>query len=289
MDLKKKQRVYSIAAGILFLLPALVDLLECSVFEDWYWRGIVVDVLVLIVSVAFFLCNKLLRVISVGIYLLFRLYLVINAVVMLVKAEALVNYFIGVISSFLLLIPLFILFFMLIADMKPSLKSRRNIINKLWIMPAILFFVLSIVYEVWKALSGDGTTIFDDVFWEFWYDIESFTIFSVLLLVPLITTACYIFIGLLCNSENVFNKSVNLQIERQASAERIAAESKKYSIIGTAEQLVNYKKLLDMEMISQEEFDKKKKEILGLSDAEPQIAPTPPSANIKDSILDKGE
>ena len=264
MDLKKKQRVYSIAAGILFLLPALVDLLECSVFEDWYWRGIVVDVLVLIVSVAFFLCNKLLRVISVGIYLLFRLYLVINAVVMLVKAEALVNYFIGVISSFLLLIPLFILFFMLIADMKPSLKSRRNIINKLWIMPAILFFVLSIVYEVWKALSGDGTTIFDDVFWEFWYDIESFTIFSVLLLVPLITTACYIFIGLLCNSENVFNKSVNLQIERQASAERIAAESKKYSIIGTAEQLMNYKKLLDMDMITQEEFNQKKKEVLDL-------------------------
>lgn len=68
----------------------------------------------------------------------------------------------------------------------------------------------------------------------------------------------------LANLKDFHKETANLLIERQNVKKVSETENIKKEIVSSADELKKYKELLDMGAISQEEFDAKKKQILGL-------------------------
>lgn len=71
------------------------------------------------------------------------------------------------------------------------------------------------------------------------------------------------FIGI-ANRDELYNTISSLLIERQSPKNAPAVASQPQPVVSTADELKKYKELLDSGIITQEEFDAKKKQLLGL-------------------------
>ena len=69
---------------------------------------------------------------------------------------------------------------------------------------------------------------------------------------------------MIANRDDVYSKINNLLIERQENKVAAAPIVRQETFSGNAAELKQYKELLDAGIITQEEFDAKKKQLLGL-------------------------
>lgn len=139
------------------------------------------------------------------------------------------------------------LFVLLIISITKDVSAKRLVIS-LWFIPGLIFAVgcFPALWDYYKAYNSDGFSL-------------GYTpsIYSVLIILEeIICFLAYIFTGLwlkaICREENetvpasptnTFNESVPM--------------------LGGADKLLQYKELLDSGIITQEEFDEKKKQVLG--------------------------
>ena len=131
-----------------------------------------------------------------------------------------------------------------------SYKKKSAItyaITYIWFIPAILFLFSTALKYYYYVL--DGLII---------HTIASFFSFCDYYLYPLIELAILIFIGLWLKHYEQSSPSIASQALIHESSQRAD------NLIGSAEKLKTYKELLDSGVITQEEFDQKKKQILGL-------------------------
>ncbi|MCD8180758.1 MAG: SHOCT domain-containing protein [Firmicutes bacterium] len=135
--------------------------------------------------------------------------------------------------------------FLTVAFCIPSTASKdstfKRIAQRIWFLPAVLLLIGSIFYYIWWFLYA-----YDNSFLVF---IESC---GVTLIFDIIEIAAYLFAGLWL-SDGKF------AVKREKSAAVPNAVK-----IGDADRLKICKELLDEGVITQDEFDEKKKQILGL-------------------------
>lgn len=110
-----------------------------------------------------------------------------------------------------------------------NLKGNK-IVKDIWFVPGVIYFVSNIIYNLWGAVD--------------W-------LFGILTILVFIVWSCgFIFTG--------------LWLKEDISQEDKETVNTSMPNIGDADRLMKLKDLLDSGIITQEEFDEKKKEILGL-------------------------
>lgn len=129
----------------------------------------------------------------------------------------------------------------------PSMASKRTIAKKVWFLPAALLLSCYLIN---------------------WFQYEYFSYLSetwLYIIANLVEVMAYFFTGMwLGNSPIVISEQATQENEYESFNPKTIGTPTHNSEVGGADKLKTYKELLDSGIISQEEFDQKKKQILGL-------------------------
>lgn len=124
----------------------------------------------------------------------------------------------------------------------------RNMINELWFIPGIIQVVGCLFYCWWTySYYNDG----------FHYDLRS-TIAIIL------TPAGEIFYAIACVLSCLWIKTVSSEDKKTVPDTLSNIINEPEPTLGGADKLLQYKELLDLGIITQEEFDEKKNQVLGI-------------------------
>ncbi|MCC8161566.1 MAG: SHOCT domain-containing protein [Oscillospiraceae bacterium] len=255
--IKDTNRIYSIIAGACF---ALLAAFACISFFSRYvpfvqhnlpfWsvtynikyciEKIIDAGFCLVFAITMFLSKKhIAEVIAAGAVTILSAYLAIEYISYI---DSTATYFLYCIIDFLAAAALT---YLTVAFCIPSIASKvsafKRIAQRIWFLPAALLLISSIFYYIWWFLYA--------------YD-NSFLVFlklcGVTLIFDIIEIAAYLFAGLWLSGGK-------FAVKREKSA--AVPNTVK---IGGADRLKICKELLDEGVITQDELDKKKKQILGL-------------------------
>lgn len=138
-----------------------------------------------------------------------------------------------------------LLFILLLINVIPSMKNSVGVTRVLCFIPAVLYFAI---------------TLYEWIRWEYFRNILGLWIHMLFMLVEGVG---YLFLGLWLKAtmpvpEMIVEKNPYATFNPQVTV------SQAQQHIGGADKLKMYKDLLDSGVITQEEFDAKKKQILGL-------------------------
>ena len=258
MSLEKKQRQYAIT-GVIFLSIYTISMVAI-ILVDYighhraeYYR---IPVFSIILCVIYVFCvvsvllyrKKAFMPISFGLLLGTRLFSIASIVSSPVDFYSHINYIHAVIGAVLRLIPIILIFAFVLLY---ALKRENAFFTKLWFLPIIVCL---------------PCLTFSDIFGGY-----PMYLFLIYFIQDILLSFGFVFVALLCSVESRYLAAQEKANKQAALAEASAQALKEqetlveqYAVVGSAEQLMNYKKLLDMDMITQEEFNQKKKEVLDL-------------------------
>ena len=239
MDKHIKEKKYSIIAAVCYLLLGLYSVLLWYFTQSKYASITFLTVFAWIITFAFCVVvfmrkNNIVAVIVAAVNVLLSIIYIIRGASLLNVMEAL--------SAIALLI---IILFASIDSMKENAKITKSI----WFLPAAILLFANLIS--WIRV---GFFIHMSIAWRF-------------MLPSLIECAALLFMGLwLKETVSVANKKIPVVDGQQYTTfhpEQFSVNTNS-SIIGSADKLMMFKQLLDSGTITQEEFDAKKKQILGL-------------------------
>lgn len=242
MNSSRKARIYSIVAGVCFLLYAVVTFVTLLNLARYYIDNLMFSSYIFLLArvlVIFVFCvlsfigkRSIVLVVVSGSYVLMHLYLVIRD---------------ASLTNIIYLAAVTVLLVIILLGTMPSLKPRAQINKLLWCIPATLLLVrLTIILFMGRFFDWDDTIFMINTFL-YW----------------LLEPTAFLFLGMW------FREEVDAKnIKHTAS---IASNQASNSVVGAdtlktyADTLKTYKELLDSGVITQEEFESKKKQILSLS------------------------
>lgn len=153
-------------------------------------------------------------------------------------------------------------------------NSIDNIFGRLLVslIPFVLFFVIGLIVYCWLKSYEMVVTdkrVYGKVAWGKRVDLplDSISATSTVRLfngVSVATSSGRISFLAVKNSAEIFEKVNALLVERQKKQKETASSQSASPAVSSADELKKFKELLDMGVITQEEFDAKKKELLGL-------------------------
>ncbi len=135
----------------------------------------------------------------------------------------------------------------------PSLQGKRKVVSRLWFLPGVFMAVGNLI--MWRQWAWD------------YFKYYPTSLAYVSIVISIIEVLAYIMFGLwLYRSPEIKDNTKVTSVNEYATfnPQNINASPPISSAIGGADKLKEFKELLDMGAITQEEFDAKKKQILGL-------------------------
>ena len=137
------------------------------------------------------------------------------------------------------------------------LSSKKNqIINKIWFIPATICLVTNCVA---RSLYGDFFEDFDAFLSCF--NLINFRWFSIAYISPILRIVGLFFAGLSFTNLSLGNVTSFFHQNPKPNTSSFS-QPVQSSVIGSAEQIKMYKELLDQDIITKEEFEEKKKQVL---------------------------
>ncbi len=226
---KQKQETYAIIAGVIYIILAIFNFIIRYIFGDYNQLYQSIEPVLLIgMATTLFIKNKKAVAFAAGANALFCI---------IGFALGIYNIFFGYprITSFGLWTLLYVLFSLfklfayislIIISVVPFKKAQT--IKKLWYIPGVLFLLATIIHFFYSA---------------YWVEILQLAVGSIAL----------------------FLVGMWLKVDFYTAKEDVTPQATLSSsiTIGDADKIMMYKELLDSGTITQEEFDIKKKEILG--------------------------
>ena len=233
MQESKNEKIFALMGAICFTIHVVYSVINSfsqNEYQAITWETIVWWVIFILLAILLFVRKKNIA------------FLISPALAVIMEAIYLIHYF--SIENLLYIIVYIMLFVLLLINVIPSIKNKASATKFLCFIPAGLFFAMHLYewirYGFFEAL---------DVFWKY-------------ILFTLVDTAGYMFLGLWLKA-TISIPEVTVKMNPYATPPQSTIPQVQ-QVVGGADTLKIYKELLDFGAITQEEFDAKKKQILGL-------------------------
>lgn len=235
VNISKDSRLYAYLAAVCYIVSAIYQFVHVI---NYTHPSFMYDIVPIIICIVFFaallLCNKKALLVAMALQVLYDLY-------------GLIDYF--YITSIIYLVASILL----LAIVFSALKEKYNL-PRFWYLPAILYaisFIIVIFKDCQYYMDEYSCSTLGEVFK------DGFIEFEWILMWGIIPAAAYALVGLWLKVAD------HPPIPKPVNAAPAASPSCP-SQAEVIERLKEYKSLLDCGAITEEEFQKKKKEILGL-------------------------
>lgn len=256
MNTSKDTKTYSLISATCFSILGLVNIIIQIYFLiniDNYSLSFP-KIFTILIAFAFAVLlftrkNNTGLLIVAGVNIALNIYYVIHGLFTNIVLGFLVNYILEYFVSI-------VLFIIILFNVLPSMRKNAKFTMAIWFIPAALYLIITIIYLI--TCYSEPRYLKLILFSSFKYTwiswLELFTyIFEI---------AGLFFIGFWLREETkiILGISSNVSKTNQNTSFNYQANT----IIGSADKIKSYKKLLDSGIITQEEFDEKKKQILDM-------------------------
>ena len=222
-----KSRKYSIIAALFLAVPVIYNFVSLGADFSSFMR-IIFYMYVFGFPITLFINNKISVCVISGIYVFYYAYYTFK---------------VPGFNNITNLIPGFINFFTVLMSI-----NKKEITKKIWFLSGILLLLHYIIY--WILIKDTFIA-----YWQYWLSDCLFTLFN-----ELCRCVGFLFIGLWAKENVCDTNGTQLDNHTSSNSKTIEEKSSNYE---TIEKLKKYKELLDSNIITQKEFDTKKKELLG--------------------------
>ena len=242
MGKNKKADKYAIISAIGFVLLAIQSMLWIIPFMVRGYYGIPFAYVLIWVYYIAFAVLLFLRKRNIGFVIASGVYVFLTIINMIQDASFYTT--LDVLTSVCL-------FVLILLNCVPPLTKKAKITKGLWFVPGVLMLINTLIYYIYNYLA-------------IIYNLgETF----VIIMIELIRVAAFILMGLwFKESYAATEEKDDPKINTYAALDPYTVDSNLAgtAFVGGADKLKTYKELLDSGVITQEEFDAKKKQILGL-------------------------